>query len=401
MFVYIILTVLAAGWFGNLIIKDAGYVLLSYDGASLQTSLWVFLGVMVIVLGLVLGLWHLLRALLRSAGAWTNWRTQQRLSKAHDHTSKGLTSLIEGHWQRAQNYLLRGIDDSALPLVNYLGAARAAQEQGDIQKRDELIQKARERVDGSELALGISLASFQMEIEAWEQAASTLLQLQRNDLVLELLVKVYSALKDWPSCKELLPELKKNVSKDRYAELEELTWRSLFKQLVVDDAGSVTEEALNKVRQMWKEMPAALKKDSEMQVAYASCLVKSGSRAEAEEFVRKALKSQWQESLVDFFGTLVMPNPGNQIKTAEAWLQKYPDNPRVLRCIGMLYVHSGELESARDHLEKSLAIRRDRDTCIALGKVMAGLGDHVRSNQLYLMAMAEEETAGRVSAAIA
>jgi len=388
--VYVVLTILVAGWLGNLIVKDAGYVLLSYDGTSLQTSLWVFLGALAILLLVIQGLWRSVRMLLLSGGIWSNWRTQQRLSKAHDHTSRGITSLIEGHWQRAQSYFLRGVDNSALPLVNYLGAARAAQEQGDIEKRDELVQLAKEHVDGSELAVGISLARFQIDIQAWESAASTLSQLRRNSLVLELLVKVYAELNDWRSCKELLPELKKSVARERYAELEESIWRSLFNQLIADDVPARNEESLDQIRALWKEGSAELRKDSDMLIAYASSLVKSGAKAEAEEAVRKALKSQWQESLVDFFGTIAMPNPANQIKTAEAWLQKHPDDPSVLRCIGRLYIQSGDFESARNHLEKSMAIRRDRETCMALGRVMSKLGDHVRSNQLYLMAMAEE-----------
>ena len=146
--VYVILTMLVAGWLGNLIVKDSGYVLVAYAGASVQTSLWVFLGALIILLIVIQGLSRLIRVLLLSGGVWTNWWAQKRLSRAHDHTSRGMSSLLEGHWQRAQNYFLRGVDDSALPLVNYLGAARAAQEQGDIKKRDELIQLARERIGG-------------------------------------------------------------------------------------------------------------------------------------------------------------------------------------------------------------------------------------------------------------
>jgi len=391
--IYVVLTMLVAGWLGNLIVKDPGYVLLSYDGTSLQTSLWVFLGACVILLLIILGLWRLARAVLSSGGVWSNWRTRQRLSKAQDYTGRGITSLIEGHWQRAQNYLMRGVADSAVPLVNYLGAARAAQEQGDIEKRDELVRLAQDRVDGSELAVGISLARFQIDIEAWEPAVSTLSRLPRSALVLELLVKVYSELNDWRSCKELLPELKKNLAKTRFSGLEESIWRSLFNQSTTDNTTAVNETAPDQVRLMWKEMPAELRKDSDMLIAYASHLVNSDSRLEAEEIVRKALKSQWRESLVDYFGTLAMPDPRSQIKTAESWLKKYPDNPRVLLCIGRLYAQSGDYESARNHLEKCMAIKRDREVCISLGRVLAKLGDHVRSNQLYLIAMDEEESA--------
>jgi HemY protein len=389
---YVVLTICVAVWLGNLMVKDPGYVLLSYDGTSLQTSVWVFLGASVFLLLIILGLWRLVRVMLSSGGVWGNWLARQRLSRAHNQTSRGVISLIEGHWRRAQDYLLRGVDDSGLPLVNYLGAARAAQEQGDIEKRDELIRLAQERVDGSELAIGISLARFQIDIEAWDQAVATLSQLPGNALVLELLVKVYIELNDWPACKELLSQLKKNLAKERFSELEELIWRSLFNQIVADD-NAMDEKALEQVRLTWKEVPAGLRKDSDMLIAYASRLVTAGASVEAAEIVRKALKSQWQEPLVDYFGTLAVPDTGNQIKTAETWLQQNPDNPRVLLCLGRLYAQSGDYERARNCLEKSMSIRRDREVCIMLGRVFAKLGDHMRSNQLYLMAMGEEESA--------
>ncbi len=391
--IYIILTILVGGWLGNLIVKDPGYVLLSYDGATLQTSLWIFLAAWVVLLAIVVVMLRFIGSLLTTGGVFHNWRTRRRLSRANDLTSRGISSLIEGHWMRAQNYLIRGAEDSSQPLINYLGAASAAQQQGDHDKRDEFIQLARDRVTGSELTIAISEARNQIAARQWDQALITLHKLPRSTCVLELLFQVYGELNDWKSSKDLLPEAKKYVTGDRYTELGKLIWQSLFNQLAAKKGIPVSDKSLEHLRKCWKEVSAELRNDEAILIPYVKCLVQSGAGSESVQLISKALQHRWSDKLVDYFGLIEIPNHEDQIRSAEAWLQLYPDNPQVLLCVGRLQVQNGNYESARHYLEKSLAILRCRETCIALGGVMAKLGDHVRSNQLYLMAMVEESRA--------
>lgn len=387
--VYVILTILVAGWLGNLIVKDPGYVLLSFDGSTLQTSLWVFLGTLVIIALVVYGLLKIFRLLISSGWALNSWRARQRATRANANTQRGTIALIEGHWLRAQNYLLKGAADSGLPLVNYVGAARAAQQQGDSQKRDEYLQQAQQNAAGSELAIGITKATLQLDNEQWREAVASLSGLTHNALVLELLLKAYTNLQDWLSCKALLPELRKNLDKERYAVLEAQIWCS-----VLETAGSGNDTPDGDKQQghyakLWKEVPSELKKNSELLVRYVKFLLRSDEKAEARTVIVKALKTQWNESLVESFGKLITTDPEAQLKIAKSWLEKHPDNASILLCIGRLYVQLSDFESASFHLEKSMAVARNRETCLELGKVVAKLGDLERSNQLYLMALAD------------
>ena len=202
--VYVILTILAAGLLGTLINKDPGYALLSYNGATLESSLWTLLATVVITVILVSLLLRLLRAILSTSGLWSSWRSGKRLSKANQNTERGLVSLAEGHWERAKNYLQRSAGESSVPLANYLGAAQAAHNSGDSKTRDNFLDTALEQVEGSALAVGITRAQFSIDAGDWQQGLAVLERLQRTGYVVELLAKVYKALDDWDACRELL-----------------------------------------------------------------------------------------------------------------------------------------------------------------------------------------------------
>ena len=57
--IILLVVIVLAGYLGTLIARDPGYVLVTYDGYSLQTSLWVLLGLLT---GLSLGVYLLVRA---------------------------------------------------------------------------------------------------------------------------------------------------------------------------------------------------------------------------------------------------------------------------------------------------------------------------------------------------
>ncbi|WP_399361225.1 heme biosynthesis HemY N-terminal domain-containing protein [Thiohalobacter thiocyanaticus] len=50
--------------------------------------------------------------------------------RARHSLNQGLLALSEGDWPRAEKLLVEHADDSESPLLNYLAAARAAQDQG-------------------------------------------------------------------------------------------------------------------------------------------------------------------------------------------------------------------------------------------------------------------------------
>src|SRR5689334_6285685 len=115
---------------GIAIHHDPGYLLLVYHGWSVEMPLWfavfsllLLFFVLYVFLRIVLGIqdsWRL----------WKNWLQVRRKNKAYSKTHRGLLELIEGHWSAAEQLLSKGVEKTDFPLINYLGSAKAAHEQG-------------------------------------------------------------------------------------------------------------------------------------------------------------------------------------------------------------------------------------------------------------------------------
>ncbi|MGE9115784.1 heme biosynthesis HemY N-terminal domain-containing protein, partial [Escherichia coli] len=71
--------------------------------------------------------------------------------------------LAEGRWASAERHLHRAAEAERHPLLYYLGAARAANEQGRYEESDGLLERALERQPQAELAVALSHAQLQLD----------------------------------------------------------------------------------------------------------------------------------------------------------------------------------------------------------------------------------------------
>ncbi|MCK9583273.1 MAG: heme biosynthesis HemY N-terminal domain-containing protein, partial [Endomicrobiales bacterium] len=131
---YLIIFLIAV-WIGVIMHRDAGYLLISYDHWSLETSLWFAI---IAVLCGFFGFYFLLRfgstihmAIKHIAKKFANRR--ERL--ARKNTIIGLVDYISGNWISAEKKLSRTAKFSDMPLINYLAAAASAQKQHCIERR--------------------------------------------------------------------------------------------------------------------------------------------------------------------------------------------------------------------------------------------------------------------------
>src|SRR5690606_7204767 len=147
--------------------------------------------------------------------------------KAREKTNQGLIELTEGHWERAERHLIQGAKYSEVPLLNYLSAAKAAQELGDEQRRDTYLALAHDSTRGTDTAVGVKQAQLQLGHGQNKQALATLNHLRdiapHHPQILKLLRDLYIQLRDWTQLRDILPLLKKNhvISDDEKMQLEQ------------------------------------------------------------------------------------------------------------------------------------------------------------------------------------
>ena len=117
-----------------LIVRDPGYVLVSYDGSTIETSLWFALACLVVVAATVYLLGFLIRRLARSGFAVSGWFRWRRVAKARNRSLTGIMMFAEGRWNDAKRALLESADRVDTPPIGvegvWINGRRVVNEEG-------------------------------------------------------------------------------------------------------------------------------------------------------------------------------------------------------------------------------------------------------------------------------
>lgn len=200
--------------FLGLFLKDApGYVLLSYKTLIVEVSLWT--SIIILILGFLLThkIINFLKLLIHLPAHISLWLYNRKQAKTYNKMSQGLLRLAEGNFKEALRLLSSSAKYQKKPLINYLTAAKAAQELDDTNKRDEFLRLAFECSPKSGLSIGLMQANLQFDNHEYEAALATLKNLEQkygnNKVILRQLLKCYLNVKDWYNVIKLIPDLKR------------------------------------------------------------------------------------------------------------------------------------------------------------------------------------------------
>ena len=390
MIVFLVLLIAAlavGGLLATLIARDPGYVLVSYDGATLETSLW-FAATVLLVAGLIIyAIVLVVRRLTRSGSAVSNWARSRRATKARNGSVRGLMLLAEGRWREATQALLASEDHVDTPLFNHLAAARAANEVGRFEERDAILDRAREATPQAAFAVGLVRAELQQAAGQWRLSTRTLKPLQqqapRHPLVLKRLFDAHKALGDWDAVAELAQPQRSGGSgpkNDDADGVQAAIWRARIAK------SQASADAADHARGTWKAMPKKLRADEALVLDYVEAMA-ADAPAEAEAALRRALKTQWREAWVRRYGT-IMANPAKQLAHAMAWSKHKPEDADLLLTLGRLAVATGDSGKGREYLEAGLAQKKDAETLEELAALCAGEGDSAAANDYLREALA-------------
>lgn len=382
-----LILLVASVWAGILLARHPGFLFIAYQPWMVQMPLWFAVLALFIVFALFYFCIHFVDLFHFWWFRFKNWLRFRREHKSYSKTQHGLSLLIEGRWKKAERLLLAGVNQTLEPLMNYLGAAKAAQEQGAFARRDSYIQKAYEVAPHDDLAIGLTQAELQFEQDQLEQAAATLNRLResspRHPRVLRLLEKVYVRLADWNHLQALLPALRK--AKLLNAEQTEQFEKNLYcEKLRANPAKNVEE-----LHQVWNEMPRAMRKNPAVVCEYVKQLARFSDTKEMEELMRKTLKNHWQPELVNLYGSLPFTNLNRQLVIAGAWLKVYGPQPELLLLLGKLCMQVQLWGKAKDYFEKCLAQGPNAEASLEYGKLLEQLGEPDQAMQKYRDGLAQ------------
>ena len=385
-----LLLILIAVWVGFLIHQDSGYVMIAYNGYTAEASLWVTILCLVLTFGLLYFLIRFVKHTSGLSGRYQKWGKRRKSERARNLTNQGLCDLAEGNWNEAQKNLTKAAKHHPNPLINYLASARAAHSAQDYNARDEHLRKAHLSTQGSEVAVGLTQATLQIESKQWEQALATLNHLNQiapnHRFILKLLCNVHLELADWSVIQKLLPQLRKcNI-------FDESEFEQIDKQVhlgLLNDASK--SHNLNKLYTEWENFPKKWRQDPRALALYTGYLIAAHDYQQAADLISKFLKKQWDVALVNNYGLAPTENINAQITTAESWLEKHPGEPELLLCLGRLSLKANLLGQAEHMLTACVAAAALPEAYTTLGQVLEALGKPEKALEMYKKALINQK----------
>lgn len=382
-----LLFLIASVWLGVEMLRHPGYLLLVYKPWMVQMPLWFALIAVLVFLGLFYFLItsiDKLEFLTVRIKSWLHLRSEH---KSLNKTQRGMCALIEWRWKKAEKWLLAGVHQSFEPLINYLAAARAAQEQGAFERRDAYLQQAYQAAPKASLAIGLTQAELELEQGRLEQASATLAHLRqeapRHPRVLKLLEKVYVRSADWKNLQALLPAMRKArlLTPNEFEAFEKNIYCEIFKE--------ANDKRLSEIHALWSQVPRYLQKNPDLVYAYVLQLYRhapvtaNDTSKEIEDLIRKTLKTTYHPGLINLYGKLSFNNLNRQLVLAGAWLKLYGPQPELLLLLGRLCVRVQLWGKAKDYFEKCLAQGPHAETSFEYGKLLEQLGEPTEALQKY------------------
>ncbi len=353
--------------------QDPGYVRITVGHWLIESNLWVFAALNLLLCGLLYFTLAFFRKGVHVRQRVSHFFGESAQAKAKENTEKGIIAFLEGNWGRARRLLTRAARKNSTPLINYLAAAHASNELGQLKEAEQFLKKAYESTPDSEFAVGIAQTQIQIHQEQYEAALATLMRLKKSQanhpFVLKQLKAVYLKLEDWNQLIKLIPILRKELKEDESAlqALEALAWSKLFVQK--------TDEAINRnqlescteaLAMLWKKMPDKMCKNAELVLTYAQQLVRVNEFAESETLLRISLNQHWHDDMIDLYGRIKGANVSEQLLHAENWLKQRPNNAALLLALGRLSLQNELWGKALEYFEASKRLHHTKESMAEL-----------------------------------
>ena len=349
--------------------NDLGLIRFSFADTSFETNLVVFSAAVLSIIFIILVLnktWLLTKNLFILAGS----KRKHRLAdKARHSLTQGLIEYAEGRFSESEKILLQQVKYSDNRLLVYLSAARAAQQLGAHERRDEYLRKAHIEAPDADIAISLTKAELQLAHEQNEQALATLTQLNKltknHTYVLTLLANTYRHLHDWDNLKTVLPDLKKHG---------QLSATSFLAFEVSVCNGQLTNLSKKENSQYlidyWKNAADHLKALPDVIEHYARQLIKVDAAGEAENVLRLYLNKNWQESSIILYSELDVMIDNRQLEMAENWLKDHQHNAWLLLALGKMCMAHSLWGKSRNYLEASIAINPMPENYLKLARLL-------------------------------
>jgi HemY protein len=311
----------------------------------------------------------------------------KRVLESQQDLKDGMVSLVEGHFSKAEKMMMQRVGYSETPLLNYLGAARAAHMRQAYPERDEYLKTASAYGSEAEIAVAVSQATMQFESGQIEQARATLIHLRElspsHPFPNQLLAQVYYQQEDWRHLAQLVPELLK-PNKTTLTNVQTKQYQSYMKRAVVGlfEANSGKQD-LAVLGDIWQSLPS----DTQQQVyaveAYSNALNNAGGGDVAVPVLEQAMGDKPARELLRSYGLIEHRWPKMALEKVLSANDSLSDDPAYMLCLARLYKQIDDHENSANYYEKALMLVPDQRVYHELGELLTLMGDALNAGRCY------------------
>ncbi|HEX4910394.1 MAG TPA: heme biosynthesis HemY N-terminal domain-containing protein [Permianibacter sp.] len=342
-----------------------GYVMVGTGQYTVEARLSLSVALLIVVLLGTL----LVGAALGTAGSLKghvrNLVRSRRVRRARLRTQDGIRALTEGRWSDAEAMMLEAARASESKLLNYLGAAMAAQELGALDRRDKHLRMAHVVDPEADLAVGLTEARLHLRSGHYEHALVILQQLDRieprNAAMLKLLQHVLRQVGDYNALEKLLPRLRKFdvLPTERLDKLE----------MAILSHRLGKSRDVEMLRTLWRSASKAARRDVATFTAYVQALVAADAIHEAERMTRKYIETAWNKDLIALYGNIPGRDAALQLTTAEQWALKREPDAIMLMTFAKLAVRAQNWIKAQRYLNQLVKLAPSAEAWLMLADV--------------------------------
>lgn len=364
---------------------NEGYVLVVLPPWRIELSLNLF--VVLAVGGFLLG--HLLLRVvshtLRLPQAVRAFRERKRREKGARALREAVQQLFEGRYGHALKNAALSHGAGEAPALSALVAARAAHFLRDAQREEEWLKRAAEHDAEAHAARLMTEAELHVDARRFDAALAALNALQegggRHIAALRLALRVHRGLGRWDDVLKVARQLEKHraLTHDAAAPLKQ---RAHLENLHGREGDARALVAY------WEAVPTEERRNARLAAAAARALIAAGDGARAQRIIEQQVDADWDSELAGLYAECRGGDTLGRIARAEKWLERHPQDARLLLALGRLCREQQLWGKAQSYFEASLAIQPSQDTHVELATLFAQLGRSEESNQAYRSAAA-------------
>ena len=352
----LLLACMAGTWYLVDTIKQngPGYVLISYNNYTVETSFWFACLLLVGVVAIVYGAIRLLVFLFLNAirlGLLPENYSRKRAARLE---TKGTQAFIDQHWSQAGTQLLKAAKKSDNPFLDQVMAARAYLASGNLEQADACWKIAKTLPNRDKLSLELlelDIAFAKNNIHKANALLDELLRYTGNKPpVLARAITIHSSTQNWEALSKLLPKIRKQqvLVGNSLLQLQEKIAIGLMQS-------GEKKRSAHQLHALWKSL-SDIRQQPRVIYCYCAALVDAGEFDEAEKQIRQHLQQEWSDELIKLYGSFTAKKPDKQLAYAESLLPHHKNSAALQLTLARLALHNQLTGKAKDYVQASLQL---------------------------------------------